>query len=379
MITKEEVMKLATLGRIEELAKLGDEAVDILIAELQDPHFNTNQTCINSLVEIAKSDEETFQRLVEELKSNKDLKIKANCAKILGMIKDPRAANILIEGLKYDNYFIIQEYIEALTEIAKTNENTFQKLITELENNKEWEIKEVCIRSLSLTMDPRAANYLITGLSNGILAYSSTAQKACIIALAEIAKTNDDIFQKIIHHSLNNPDDQVRANYIEILGLTRDPRTVDFLLKIFKDKNIHIRVADINAMGNICDKRVVDLLIMEMINRNSAICRNCAMALEKIGDPQGLAFKKIIYEKSKKYVKKIGIVKTLEIIKEYIELIKDYRPKERVTEIKIDLYSFFRKVFEKESNSRMRMDLPELKMKPPKRGPMLHAQLRVAT
>ncbi|MFA5050254.1 MAG: HEAT repeat domain-containing protein [Candidatus Micrarchaeia archaeon] len=346
MIDKEKIWNKVVRGETDEVVALGGEAVEPIIDGIKNCHtFSIGKAYIEILAEIAKSDENIFQRLINELESNEwvlgDWIVKEYCANALGLIKDPRAIDALITGLTCGSSVVRKACVIALGEIG---DSRAVDIIIKKVNGMAPCINEEYAKILGLIQNPRAANILIEGLNNE----KYDVRKACIEALAKIAQSDEKTFQRLIEELETNQNLNVKRGCAEALGMIRDPRAVEYLINGLKDLNFEFREA-------------------------------CAIALGLIGNPRGLAFKKIICDKNEKDAIKIGIVKTLEIIKEYIELIKDYRPKERVTEIKIDLYSFFRKVFEKESNSRMRMDLPELKMKPPKRGPMLHAQLRVAT
>ncbi|MFA5050257.1 MAG: HEAT repeat domain-containing protein [Candidatus Micrarchaeia archaeon] len=92
MITKEEVMKLATLGRIEELAKLGDEAVDILIKELSNYSFNTFEICAQALSR--NREKRAIDLLIEGL-GNYDYRVVKACVKALILIGDPKGLDFI--------------------------------------------------------------------------------------------------------------------------------------------------------------------------------------------------------------------------------------------------------------------------------------------
>ncbi|MFA5049528.1 MAG: HEAT repeat domain-containing protein [Candidatus Micrarchaeia archaeon] len=271
MITKKEVLELIQQGKTNELVKLGSRAVKPMISLLSHSSIKVRNGCIEALAEIAKTDENTLQRLIQELKTNKKCKTRIGCADVLGFIRDSRVA---------------------------------EPLIKELKTSRDWLVGRSCAISLSRIIDPKAVKVLIEGLKDE----DSDVRKPCAAAL----------------------------------GIIGDITAVDFLILGLTDNNVN---------------------------------HPFAHALENINDPRGLAFKKVIYDKDKDYALKIGIEKTRATIKEYLELIKNHYSKERIGEIKVELYIFYRKVFEKATDLKPCMKLPELKIKPPKRGPEICARL----
>ncbi|MFA5049531.1 MAG: HEAT repeat domain-containing protein [Candidatus Micrarchaeia archaeon] len=381
-----EISKLMELGKKEELVKLGPEAVESIIPRLSSSYLHLKEYRIEALAEIAKTDEGGFQRLIKELVTNENWRVKAGCAEALGLIGDLRAVGALIEGLKdkdldvreaymkalveiaktdeggfqkliiklgigvvtdlikelkYYHESAIKEYIiQTLAEIAKTDEKTFQILLKELETNESWWIKIDCAKALGLIGDPRAVGTLIEGLKDK----DSDVRKACMKALVEIAKTDENTLELLIQTLKNTLGLNVKFHCAKALGQIGDPRAVGVLIEVLKDED-------------------------------SDVSESCAKALENINDPRGLHFKKIIYNKSEDYALELGIEKTRATIKEYLELIKNHYSKERIGEIKVELYIFYRKVFEKATDLKPCMDLPKLEIKPLKRGPEIYAKL----
>jgi HEAT repeat protein len=256
-------------------------AVDALIEGLKNSDENVRISCEKSLILIAKSNEKTFQRLIKELKTNRNRKIKENCADALGIIGDKRAVDVLIESL--DDFYRFSREAEVTV-----------------------------INALGLIGDPKAVTPLIRILKRDIKKTSPNSQKKANKALVNIAKLDKVTF------------------YLLISGLLP-------------------------------------------IGKNNT--EDCIGILTENTDEKGSCFIKIICERSEECALEIGMEKTLATIKEYIGFIKDYYTKEELKEIQIRLYSFYRKTFEEESSSRIKMDLPKLEIKPPKRGPEICAKL----
>ncbi|MFA5049526.1 MAG: HEAT repeat domain-containing protein [Candidatus Micrarchaeia archaeon] len=349
MITKEEVLKLIQQGKTEELVALGPEAYDTLFRGLANEFPSRRSTCCRALVEIAKKDQDVFERLMSDTSGNYSytsvqLRIKKCHLWILGEVGDTRVVPYLFSFLDRSPHEFEESISIALAKIARTNEETFQRLINEILHIKDRKIKAQCscIRALCLLKDSRTSEVLIKTFSSS---FDSAVLGLCEKTLAEIAKTDENTLELLIQTLKNNLDPNVKFHCAMALGTTNRADLIDILVTMsFIDKDLDLKFACTRALGN-------------------------------IKDPRGLAFKKVIYDKDKDYALKMGIEKTRATIKEYLELIKNYYSKERVGAIKIELHSFFREVFEKATDLKPCMDLPELKIKPPKRGPEICARL----
>ncbi|MFA5050256.1 MAG: HEAT repeat domain-containing protein [Candidatus Micrarchaeia archaeon] len=482
---------------VEALGMIGtSKSTDILINTLKCGDNKLKRACIGSLVEIAKSEEDSFQIIVDKFKASRDIGIKDSCAEILGLVKDKRAVETLIEGLGHPSARIritctkslgmirdrkatkalIQQFngmdIKAYLPLSMMLRSGDPRALSPLTDDllDSVCIKVFCAESLGMIGDKKAVGLLIIGLKH----FDTSVVKACATALGLI---KDPRAVNALIKGLTDPNFEIKKACIEALGLIGDRRATDSLVKLLKHcdwdirlacaralrelgdiksadalldsledrafiireiymttlasmakkdektfqklikkletcSNLDVKQACAGALGLIGDSRAVELLIKELENKNNWEIKDdlatalgmigdsravnslikgltstgyvnppkaCAEALEKIKDPRGIAFKKIIYDKSKEYISEIGMEKTRATIKEYLELIKNDYPKKELAKIKIELYAFFRETFEEESSSRIKMELPELKMKPPKRGPILYTQLKVAT
>ncbi|MFA5049533.1 MAG: HEAT repeat domain-containing protein [Candidatus Micrarchaeia archaeon] len=403
MITKEEVLRLVKQGKTNELVKLGSIVVDILIESLNS-NIDTKHS-ITALVEIAKTDENTFQRLIKELENNTSWKsrryiaqslgllkdkravkalvtrledenenflVRESCAESLGKIRDPKAVDPLIELLKIHMGDLMESCTEALAEIAKTNRNTFRRITTELLNSDSENVKKACVMALDLINDLRAVDYLIKGLKDK----DSDASPSIIHLLAKIARKDDSTFQKLIKELLTNNLQSVRFCCAVALKCVGD-RIVE--------KNIEKRLFELSkknsyTKGEFAKIKLEIYKIYFEITGHKSFLRVMNEYLSIIRDKTSKKeFAKTKLELYRAHVTIVGSEKTLETIKGYLELIKNDYSKEELDKIKLNLYSFYRMVFECESAIRGKMDLPKLEMRPPKRGPIIHAQLRVAT
>ncbi|MFA5049534.1 MAG: HEAT repeat domain-containing protein [Candidatus Micrarchaeia archaeon] len=415
MINSEEtwgVLELIRKGKTKKLVKLGREAADILIAELQNPHFVHKQTCINSLVEIAKSDEETFQRLIEELENSKNLKIKAGCAKALGLTGNRRATTALIEelckndGSSYQYSDVKIACAEALGMMR--DKQAIPYLVKELRNMNR-SVGFACIKSLGEIGGLAGAEAIIQRLEEiiNISGIWGDLETICKETLSNMAKKNKAVQQFLIYkfeNSGNNTvknvclqalchiaDPKLAEFYIknltgpagpavycaEALGKIKDNRAIPYLLNGLEKEYHGLRRACAEALKKIGDPIAVDYLIKRLTDLHPSVRKACSEALKKIGDPRGLYFERVIYDDAGAL--KIGMDNTLKIIKEYLDFIADEYPEERTRQIRLGLFLYYRRIFEKESSSRIKMELPELKIRPPVKGPILYTRLKVAT
>ncbi|MFA5049532.1 MAG: HEAT repeat domain-containing protein [Candidatus Micrarchaeia archaeon] len=347
MITKE-VLELIQQGKTNELVKLGSIVVEPMILLLSDSGIEVRNGCIEALAEIAKTDENTLKLLIQTLKNNLDPNVKFHCAKALGQIEDPKAISALIFMMEYGGCNLSEVCLDILVKLARRNKDVVDQLIIEFENPPPIIIRGYgcCAEALGEIGDKKATAVLFNGLRNYFM-----IRELCANALAKIAE--------------------------------RDEETFELLVEGLNDSTLFVRKACAGALGKIKDKRAVDPLIRGLQDPEPEFKQACANALENINDQRGVHFKRIIHDRfydiipgsAQHYALKIGMQKTLEIIREYLELIKKDYPKGEIKEIRVSLFDFYRKAFEKSSAHRVRLELPELKIKPPKRGPEICARL----
>ncbi|MFA5049527.1 MAG: HEAT repeat domain-containing protein [Candidatus Micrarchaeia archaeon] len=407
MITKKEVLELIQQGKTEELISLGPKIAEPLLAILEYSDLPEIHMIASVLAELAKKYECIFQRLTKELnfkkfKNNLNLRIgcaealgktaspvaviflldslgcdpdpnvRILCAKALGEIGDPRA----VDGLKksiYDYEYVNRASVSALKRIGT------QKAL----NSLAWKLRsenilfDICEEALITTGGLKVLQALIHSM--GIMHNGNPSHRdSCVKIFTELGKKDEIFFQGLIHEFENNQNWVVREICARAFELIKNPKAVKVLIEGLKDNRVEVKLACISALGSIGGPGVIDLLIIHLAD--SSLGFKCAKALENIKDPRGLHFKKIIYDRAESYesvcyISKIGIEKTRVIILEYLEMIKDHYPKEKLAKIKINLFSFYRRAFN--STSRPPMELPIFAVKPKKVGPRICARLTV--
>jgi len=86
--------------------------------------------------------------------------------------------------------------------------------------------------------------------------------------------------------ALKNPDADIRAAAVQVLGHKAHPKTLGNLVKYLKDPHPAVRVHCADALGNFADARLVPLLGACLQDADDALVVSAARSLGKIGSPQ---------------------------------------------------------------------------------------------
>ena len=315
----------ARAAAAESLGKIGDpRAVELLIATLKDKDSGVRKAAAKALDHlgwepaqdeiagwywIAKRDWDkcvalgalTVEPLIAALK-DAGWSVRADAAKALGKIGDPRVVEPLIAALKDKDEYVRKAADEALVKIGAP---AVEPLIAALKGeNKDvrqaaaamlgrlgwqpgrdetagwyWMVKgdwDKCVALGALAVEP-----LIAALKDG----SFSVRKAAAYALGEI---KDPRAVEPLIAALKDKDEYVRKAAAYALGKIKDPRAVEPLIAALKDQNSDVRKAAAYALGEIKDPRAVEPLIAALKDAEWIVRTTAAYALGEIKDPRAV-------------------------------------------------------------------------------------------
>lgn len=151
----------------------------------------------------------TFNDLIRQLFNSEDWQKRAEAAKKLGLLKDPRASNLLWRAIKSEKeYMVINRIIEAMGRIgdAKITLSIINILKEELAKQEIDKFRIICIlESLTRLKDKRALTYIGSFLNSPDVELRKLAEGSFdaikpnwreIIKKAKMEKSIEEIFKE---------------------------------------------------------------------------------------------------------------------------------------------------------------------------------------
>lgn len=286
----------------EALAKIGEEAVDPLIAAARDrSHQHCREAAIEAIGNI--KDSHAVQTLMRAL-SNRDGSIQEAAAFALGEIGDPRAVTSLIETLTEEKHRVRQVAASSLGKIGDP------KAVASLANaltDRKRRVRQAAASALGEIGDSRAIKPLINALRDRDHQVEETVTSALVSIKAGKAKTvellvpvilenKDPVFAnkafKVLDKLGWKPRNQTeQAHYLvrkrtwsELTNLGKDATKP--LISVLKSDRF-CRDQAIKILGEIGDPRAVKTLI-EILGKGEQSFFEIELivtALGKLGDP----------------------------------------------------------------------------------------------
>lgn len=136
--------------------------------------------------------------------------------------------------------------------------------------------REVAIRTLGRSGDPRAVQPLIALLGDG---HRSTREHT-VRALGALGV----VAVEPLIQALEDPDWHVRTGAAVALRIIGDERAIEPLIKVLGDGNRFVRREAAKSLGRIGDARVVEPLISALQDRDSGVRGKAILALGRLGD-----------------------------------------------------------------------------------------------
>ena len=316
----------------DELAKLREPAVGLLIEALKDKDEDVRKHAATALGEIG--DERALQQLIQALNNewgvqsevakalgkigepavepliqaleDRDENLRSGAAMALGNIGDARASAPLIEALKDENRDVRREAAFALGEVG--DERAVEPLIQALKYEDKW-IRKAAAMSLGQVGDARAVEPLIQALKYGDTDVRSGAE----IGLGKLG----ELAVEPLVHVMNDKHQDMDARWkaAMALGEIGDERALEPLTRVMMDdhENIYFREGALECLGRL-GKPAVEILIQTLKAEDAPFQIKAAHALGDIGDARAVEPLTKALESEKRFVR--------EAAKEALEKIK---------------------------------------------------------
>ncbi|MGB3191477.1 MAG: HEAT repeat domain-containing protein [Limnoraphis sp.] len=219
------------------LARVNSEAVEALIAALNDSDSSVRRSAAQDLGKIGNA--EAVQPLIAAL-DDSDFVVRSSAASALGKIGNPEAVEALMEALNYSN------------------------------SDVRWFAAE----TLGKTGNAEVVKHLISALDDS----DSYVRRSAATALGHIG--NPEALKPLIA-ALNDSDSEVRSSAAKALGHIGNPEAVEGLIAAFNDSNFAVSV--VRALGRIGNPEALNPLIAALNDSDSYVRKRAVRALAKIG------------------------------------------------------------------------------------------------
>ncbi len=194
--------------------------------------------------------------------------VRVNAAKTLANIKDNSAVNPLLYCLnnKGENYKLRLACAEALGKIGDKYAVIPLSEVLKDENESSVYLKESAAFALGMIGDSKAVDTLVNVLETGrgLMDKFTFLKERAIEALSKINTNSDKVFHAL-EKSLKDQSVQVRINAIEALSNLDDNRVADLLYTCLNDKSPEVARNAIIALFNISGEQVLN----DILNDNS--------------------------------------------------------------------------------------------------------------
>ncbi len=209
-----------------------------------------------------------------------DPDIRATSLKVLAEKAPEEAVDQIVDQLAYVDYDTQQHLISALTQVAQSRGVVFIDRLLPLMASGEASIRTAVIKIL-LEMDDRHE------LVKRYLQFSKTlAGWARDRALDSMKEFGEDLVEPTIE-LLADPDEEVRALALAVVGAFDDPRIIPATIELLSDEDWWLQVCAADTLGQFKDPRAVDALVTALGNPETRWA--AVEALGRIADPRSLA------------------------------------------------------------------------------------------
>jgi HEAT repeat protein len=218
------------------------EELQHLIEELHSPD---KQTRIDAIHTLGKLGNAAVEPLIAQLESE-DYEIRASAAWALGEIKDPRAIEPLLYALQYTSD-PERATVQALGQMGVLAVEPLMQIL----DHPDPEIRSRAIVALGLTNDRRAVSPLIYRL-----AYDEDQYEVANDALLMLIHLRKLAVEPLVT-ALQTGDDRIRESATLALSNIRDRKTVEPLIMALTDPVAEVRYGAISALQAIGDVRAL--------------------------------------------------------------------------------------------------------------------------
>ncbi len=223
---------------IEALIRLGNRALPYL-----EDAFNTDNRDVRKFViDVLGSigGKETLSVLLKGLK-DQDQNVKASAVEYLGRLGEKSVVKELIEIINSNDLWTAYPAIEAVARIG--DKESIPYLVESLNRRP---LTEPAIRALASFAEPEVLREIVPFLKDTRRSIQEEAIKAIerfyqrgiseeFISNALLSEFGDEAFKLLISH-LESKRDDVRTASVFLLGILKDPRSIDPLLELSEDE-----------------------------------------------------------------------------------------------------------------------------------------------
>ncbi|NDJ85393.1 MAG: TIR domain-containing protein [Chloroflexi bacterium] len=262
----------ASLGHIKN-----PRAIPGLVEVLESPESDSElrETAALALGNIGHVD--GIAPLQQALNHDGEMFVRISAARALGMIGDPSASSVLsgvIRGARYNR--LRRAAVLALGEIG--NAAAIQDLLSAISDDDEEVRRDAALMIIKL-WGPRALN-------QSLLHYDWRVREAAAWALGETR--SPDVVPQLVE-MLGDEDRVVRQSAVWALGSIGDALAVpDLLQRLELDRNARVLWLTIWALGNIADPTAIPALSQMLIDDDEGMREAAAKALGKIAHPNAV-------------------------------------------------------------------------------------------
>ncbi|MEO0088454.1 MAG: HEAT repeat domain-containing protein [candidate division WOR-3 bacterium] len=253
------------------LAKLeAKESEDILIELLKDddPLIKTSACEALGNLKSKKAIENIFPLLYDI-----NFWVRTCACSALGEIGDSKAVPHLLEKLQDESHWVRSAACEALGKIGDkkaSEELAYLSLYDESEI-----VREAAIKALTMIGETFISPYLNALMSDDL----NKRFKAMEILIKE-----GKVVLYPLLSLLNNPSNVLKTCICEILGKIGDERAIEGLANLFKEKDINVQMAAVNALANIKSEKTCSYLLNLLSSPNPTIADLAKKALIKLSE-----------------------------------------------------------------------------------------------
>jgi HEAT repeat protein len=277
---------------IRILEKIGEKAVPFLVEILDDytglwlttkdgillaPHSTPGKDAASILAKIGKA---AVGPIIKKLKKGKFTERK-NAAFFLGSISDdPRVFDPLISALEDENEFVRREVVMALGKLK--DPRSIGALSNSLKDKKHH-VRAAAAEALGLIGDSSAFEPLKAAMRDK----EYEVRKSVLIALMKIRK-EPEITKSLLTILESSADPNAKKDSAYILGMQKNPRAFDILIKALKDENEVDRELASYSLGMLSDPRAIEPLILAIQDEKHTVIINSTHALGELKDPRAV-------------------------------------------------------------------------------------------
>ncbi len=224
-------------------------ALENLISRLKSPEWHVRHNAGAELLQIENLDPKFIDPLIELLATSTDDEVCLSSAYALGQSKDPKVLEPLLRALN-DQSERVQEFV-----------------LMELWNFQDPKMVMPLTEFLLKTNESHFADYAVNAL---------------------LPNVDERVVEPIIDCLKNRPESKAAIYGAKLLAKVYDPRAVEPLIE-YVEKHMSKSIHAVEALGELADKKAVDVLITSLQFRDSPeIRRQSAISLGKLGDKKAV-------------------------------------------------------------------------------------------